>query len=75
MALFDIKMPKLNGFELYREIRKIDDKVKICFMTAFDIQNEQLKEVLPTLELEEPIVIRKPIRLDDFIAKIKTKLS
>jgi len=75
LALFDIKMPKLNGFELYREIRKIDDKVKICFMTAFDIQNEQLKEVLPTLELEEPIVIRKPIRLDDFIAKIKTKLS
>ena len=75
LALFDIRMPKLNGFELYKEIRKIDDKVKICFMTAFDIQNEQLKEVLPTLDLEEPIVIRKPIRIDDFIAKIKTELS
>ena len=74
LALFDIRMPKLNGFELYREIRKIDDKIKICFMTAFDIQNEQLKEVLP-LDLEEPIVIRKPIRIDDFIAKIKTELS
>ena len=44
-------------------------------MTAFDIQNEQLKEVLPTLDLDEPIVIRKPIRIDDFIAKIKTELS
>jgi two-component system, OmpR family, response regulator ChvI len=75
LALLDIRMPKLNGFELYREIRKIDDKVKICFMTAFDIQNEQLKEVLPTLDLDEPIVIRKPIRIDDFIAKIKTELS
>ncbi len=75
LALFDIKMPKLNGFELYREIRKIDDKVKICFMTAFDIQNEKLKEVLPTLDSEKPIVIRKPIRIDDLIAKIKTELS
>jgi DNA-binding response OmpR family regulator len=37
----DIKMPKMNGFNLYREIRKLDDEVKVCFMTAFDIQNEQ----------------------------------
>ncbi len=27
-------MPKMNGFELYREIKKIDDKVKVCFLTA-----------------------------------------
>ena len=33
----DIKMPKMNGIELYNEIRKIDDKVKVCFITAFDI--------------------------------------
>ena len=74
LALFDIKMPKLSGFELYREIRKIDDKVKICFMTAFDIQNEKLKEVLPTLDSEKPIVIRKPITIDDLMVKIRTEL-
>jgi len=27
-------MPKMNGFELYNEIRKIDDKVKVCFVTG-----------------------------------------
>jgi DNA-binding response OmpR family regulator len=27
-------MPKMNGFQLYREIKKIDDKVKVCFLTA-----------------------------------------
>jgi DNA-binding response OmpR family regulator len=30
----DIKMPKIDGFELYREIKKRDDKVKVCFLTA-----------------------------------------
>jgi CheY-like chemotaxis protein len=41
LALLDIKMPKMSGFELYNEIRKIDDKVKVCFITAFDIQKDE----------------------------------
>ena len=45
LVLLDIKMPKMNGFELYKEIRKLDVKVKICFMTAFDLETEKLKEV------------------------------
>lgn len=36
LLLLDVKMPNINGFELYREIRKRDDKVKICFLTAFE---------------------------------------
>ncbi|WP_162477734.1 response regulator [Nitrososphaera sp. AFS] len=35
LALLDYKMPNMNGFELYREIRKIDHNVKVCFVTAF----------------------------------------
>src|SRR5436309_4953894 len=41
LALIDIKMPKMNGFELCKEIRKVNDKVKVCFATAFDIQKEE----------------------------------
>jgi DNA-binding response OmpR family regulator len=74
LALLDIKMPKLDGIELYREIRKIDDKVKICFMTAFDIQIEILKEALSTLGSENPIVIGKPITIDNLIARVKAEL-
>jgi DNA-binding response OmpR family regulator len=40
LALLDIKMPKMGGFELYNEIRKEDDKVKVCFVTACDIQKK-----------------------------------
>ncbi len=41
LLMLDIKMPNLNGFELYRKIRKIDDKVKVCFLTAGEIDYEQ----------------------------------
>ena len=41
LALLDIKMPKMNGFELCNEMRKVNDKVKVCFVTAFDIQKEE----------------------------------
>src|SRR5215831_8367042 len=40
LALIDIKMPKMNGFELYNETRKTDDKVPVCFITAFDIEKD-----------------------------------
>ena len=35
--MIDIVMPKINGFELYEKIKKIDNKVKACFITAADI--------------------------------------
>src|SRR5215469_14929262 len=34
VVILDIRMPGLNGFALYREIRRLDKKVKICFLTA-----------------------------------------
>jgi len=43
LALIDYKMPNMNGFELYREIRKIDERVKVCFVTAFEVYYEELK--------------------------------
>jgi two-component system, OmpR family, response regulator ChvI len=37
-AILDIKMPKMNGFELGSELKKIDNKIRISFISAFDIQ-------------------------------------
>jgi FixJ family two-component response regulator len=34
MALLDFRIPKMYGHELYDEMKKIDSKVKVCFMTA-----------------------------------------
>jgi CheY-like chemotaxis protein len=44
LLMLDIKMPNMNGFELYREIKKIDDKVKVCFLTAGEMDYEQFRK-------------------------------
>ena len=75
MAILDIRMPQMNGFELGNEIRKLDTKVKISFMSAFDILEENLKVVVPTIYEEKPLIMKKPIAIDDFISKIKEKLE
>jgi DNA-binding response OmpR family regulator len=36
LVLLDIKMPKMSGFELCDKIKKLDNKIKICFISAFD---------------------------------------
>jgi DNA-binding response OmpR family regulator len=46
LILVDIRMPKMDGFELYSEIRKLDSKVKACFLTASDISQEFKKGIL-----------------------------
>jgi CheY-like chemotaxis protein len=87
LALIDYKMPNMNGFELYREIRKIDDKVKVCFVTAFEVYHEELKKkFLSSLnELPQPLqypqeedvkcFIQKPIDIDDLVKRIKEELN
>jgi two-component system, OmpR family, response regulator ChvI len=69
LALIDFKMPKMNGFELYNEMRKIDNRVKVCLITAYDIQKEALKAAIPELNAEKAVIIKKPIKTVD-LAKI-----
>ena len=33
LLILDIKMPEMNGFSFYREIRKLDENMKVCFLT------------------------------------------
>jgi CheY-like chemotaxis protein len=70
LLILDIKMPDMNGFELYEEIRKIDNKVKACFLTAFG--EGYTEEFGKRFTLSSPNVsfIRKPIRLDDLVKKV-----
>ena len=43
LLLIDIEIPKMNGFEFYREIKKIDHKVKVCFLTASEMELVPIK--------------------------------
>jgi two-component system, OmpR family, response regulator ChvI len=70
LAILDVKMPVMNGFGLYNEIRKVDDKIKICFLTAAtDIYYEVFrKEAFP--HIHENFIIRKPIENELLLQKI-----
>jgi DNA-binding response OmpR family regulator len=75
LALLDMKMPKMNGFELCKELRKIDEKLKISFITAFDIRKEDLKIATLTLNENDLLIIRKPILLDELVSSVKAELK
>jgi len=73
LSLIDVKMPKMNGFELYREIKKKEDNAKICFMTAFELYHDEFKKVLPTIKVR--CFTRKPISLKDMVSHIRSELN
>jgi two-component SAPR family response regulator len=57
-------MPKINGFELYEKIKKIDNKVKACFITAYEIYYKSLKEIYPNFEVD--CFIKKPVKMKTY---------
>jgi two-component system, OmpR family, response regulator ChvI len=74
LLLLDIRMPTMNGFELYRKIRIIDDKVKVCFITAYEDYREEFKEFFPMLD-EFKYFIRKPKAIEDLVNHVSTILG
>lgn len=72
LLLLDIKMPRMNGFELHREVQKIDCKVKVCFITAFVVYYESLKEIFDMPNIH--CIIKKPIDIKNLIEKITDEL-
>ena len=72
LLILDIKMKKMNGLELYNKIKKIDNKVKICFLTASKSHFRAFKDDLS--DLKENHVIQKPIQNEELI-KIINELT
>lgn len=73
LLLLDIRMPYLNGFELYRKMREIDHETKVCFITAYETYYEQLKKDFPKLNVS--CFIKKPVHPDDLIKRIIEELE
>jgi DNA-binding response OmpR family regulator len=70
LILTDIRMPKMNGFELYRRIKKKNPSMKIAFITAFEINRDEFNKVLPSIDVKDFII--KPISMSDLIVKLKS---
>jgi DNA-binding response OmpR family regulator len=73
MIFLDIRMPQMNGFDLYRALKKKDRGVSIAFMTAFDVYQEEFRRAFPEMKVDK--FIRKPIGLDELVTYVKSQES
>jgi two-component system, OmpR family, response regulator ChvI len=62
LVLTDIRMPNMNGFDLYEKIRELDKDIKVRFLTASEINHDEFKEkVAPTIDDTQNCIIEKPV--------------
>ncbi len=74
LALFDIKMPKMDGFDLHNEIKKMDNKIKICFLTASEEYYEHFRKA-EFIKLDKDMFIQKPIENRELVKRITKVLD
>jgi DNA-binding response OmpR family regulator len=72
LLLLDIKMPEMNGFQLCQEMKRIDNTVKICFLTAGEERSREEKEIYA---LDKELFLQKPIENAELILKLRKLLE
>jgi DNA-binding response OmpR family regulator len=73
LILIDINLPYLNGFELCQRILEVDLNVKVCFITAGEINEQALRELYPNIGMG--CFIQKPITIDYLSKRLLAELD
>ena len=73
LAILDIRMPGLNGLQLYYRLKAINRKIKILFVSALDAVPE-LISILPDVKTTDDI-IKKPVTIGNFVSAVNTALA
>ncbi len=73
LLLIDIRMPNMDGFQMYKEIMKKDTRVRVCFITAFEIYFDEFRRVFPKIRVS--CFIPKPVTIDQLVKAIREELE
>jgi DNA-binding response OmpR family regulator len=68
LIISDIKMPRMNGFEMVYEMKKRDNEVQVIFLTGFVDLMKEVNKLFTKLNVRE--VIQKPIGIRELVDKI-----
>ena len=75
LAILDIKMPRMNGYDLYEKMKNMDNKINVCFLTAFgEGYYKEFKRRFQVRQEDSSAThvhfLRKPITIDDLVKKV-----
>jgi len=73
LVLIDINLPYLNGFELCQRILEIDVNIRVCFVTAGEINEQALRELYPNIGMG--CFIQKPVTIDYLSKRLLAELD
>jgi response regulator of citrate/malate metabolism len=73
LLLTDIYMPLMNGFELSQKILELDVNIRVCFISAAEINIEALREVYPKVSFG--CFIKKPVTIDQLVKRLLAELD
>ncbi len=71
LAIIDIRMPDINGIQLYQMLKILNPSLKIIFMTGLDAVDE-LTSIYS--EVKSIDILRKPIEPNQFIKAVNDKV-
>ena len=73
-VLVDISMPDMDGFEFYDKAKEIDSNIKVCFMTAYDVNYQSLQSIFEEPDIEGAY-FKKPFEIKDLVKYLKKELE
>jgi DNA-binding response OmpR family regulator len=74
LVILDIMMPNMDGFQLYDEIKKKDQKAKVCFLTASELYYEEFREKEYNA-IDKALFIQKPIQNEELLKEVNRRIS
>ena len=73
LLLIDVNMPMIDGFQLAQKLLQKDLNVRVCFMTAGEINMDAAREVHPLKSMG--CFIKKPITTEQLLRRIRAELE